>query len=327
MDEKISVIVPIYKVEKYICRCVDSILCQSYHNLEIILVDDGSPDGCPAICDEYARQDERVLVIHQKNQGLSAARNAGLEKANGKYIFFADSDDFIDENVIKVMVESAEEKDADLVLCNYMCVDEQGTELKTKYSRKLEKKVLNPKDLLAQSCGHDGEVFVVAWNKLYKSELWKGYRYPEGRLHEDEFAFCPIVSQCHIIISTGYTGYYYVQRNGSIMSSPSLKSCVDALDAYRERIDWYIENDMKPLVRNIFSLWYFICADLYRTERNCQILKEYLRKANHYQKIIYETKVPIIYTVAYKGLWYLPKWFSALLILYKKLWNMIKLNH
>lgn len=123
MQEKhiISVIVPIYKVEKYIYRCVDSILRQTYHNLEIILVDDGSPDGCPLICDEYARQDE------------------------------------------------------------------PGNEHKTKYLRKLEK-VFNLKGVLAQSCEHGGKVFVVASNKLYKSELWTGYRYPEGRLHEDELA-------------------------------------------------------------------------------------------------------------------------------------------
>lgn len=324
MNEKISIIVPIYRVEKYIHRCVDSILNQTYHNLEIILVDDGSPDGCPAICDEYAKQDERVIVIHQKNQGLSAARNAGLDKASGKYIFFVDSDDFIEENVIKIMVESAEENNADLVLCNYMCVDEQGNELKTKYTKKLGKKVLNPRDVFAQSCEDGGAVFVVAWNKLYKRELWVDYRYPVGKLHEDEFVFCHIVSQCNTIISAGYTGYYYVQRDGSIMSSPSLRSCVDALDAYMERIDWYIENDMKLMAKNLFSLWYLVCADLYHTERNRSILKKYLSNANHYQKMIYETKVPIIYIITYMGLWYLPGMFSELLILYKKLWNMKK---
>lgn len=323
----ISIIVPIYKVEKYIHRCVDSILCQAYHNLEIILVDDGSPDNCPAICDEYAKRDKRVVVIHQKNQGLSAARNAGLDKAEGKYIFFVDSDDFIDENVINIVVESAEEKDADLVLCNYICVDEQGNELKTKYSKKLEKKVLNPKDVLTQACESGGEVFVVAWNKLYKRELWENYRYPVGKIHEDEFAFCPIISQCNTIISTGYIGYFYVQRNGSIMSRSSLKSCVDALDAYKERMDWYIENGMNCMVPDMFSLWYLTCADLYCAESNRLILKKYLKKANYYQKIIYETQVPIRYVVAHRGLWYLPKVFSVFLIFYKKLWNMVSIDH
>lgn len=323
----ISIIVPIYKVEKYLQRCVDSILKQTYYNLEIILVDDGSPDGCPAICDEYAKQDERVTVIHQNNQGLSAARNAGLENAKGKYIFFVDSDDFIDENVIKIMIEAAEEKDADLVLCNYMYVDEQGDELKTKYSKKLEKKVLNVRDVLTQSCESGGEVFIVAWNKLYKSELWANYRYPAGKIHEDEFAFCPIVSQCNTIISTGYTGYYYVQRDGSIMSNLSSKSCVDALDAYEERIGWYIKNDMRSMAVNLFSLWYLTCADLYRTARDRLLLKKYLRKVNKYQKMLYETKEPLKYTIVYKGLWYLPGMFSMLLILYKNLWNITVRNH
>lgn len=324
--ELVSVIVPIYKVEKYICRCVDSIINQTYHNLEIILVDDGSPDGCPAICDEYAKRDERITVIHQKNKGLSAARNSGLEKASGNYIFFVDSDDFINENVIKVMVEAAEEKNADLVLCNYICVDEQGNELKNKYVKKLGKEVLNSRDVLAQSCEGGREVFVVAWNKLYKRELWTDYRYPLGKLHEDEFAFCPIMSQCNTIISTGYTGYYYVQRSGSIMSSPSLKSCIDVLDAYEERIGWYIENDMQSMVTNLFSLWYLTCADLYRTTRDRFLLKRYLRKVNKYQKMIYEAKEPLKYTVAYKGLCHFPGVCSALLVLYKNLWNVAVRN-
>ena len=324
MDDRIliSVVAPIYKVEKYIRRCVNSIINQTYKNLEIILVDDGSPDGCPEICNEYEKQDQRVIVIHQENQGLAAARNTGLDNAKGDYIFFVDSDDYLDKYVIEKMFESAQENDADLVLCNYIYVDDYGNKLNGKYSKKLEKKVLNCREVFAQSGEHGGEVFVVAWNKLYRKELWENYRYPVGKVHEDEFAFHHIVSECRKIVSTGYMGYYYVQREGSIMSSPSFKSCIDALDAYADRFDWYIANKMESFTSNLFSLWYLSCADLYHTKKDRIVLKKYLRQVNSYQEIIYKTKLPIKYTVVYRGLQYFPYMFSALLRLYKRLWNM-----
>lgn len=322
VEEMVSVIVPIYKVERYIRRCVDSILKQTYKNLEIILVDDGSPDGCPEICDEYEKQDQRVIVIHQINQGLAAARNIGLDNASGAYIFFVDSDDYLDQYVLERMLESAQENDADLVLCNYICVDDYGNKLSGKYSKKLEKKVLDYREIFAQSGERGGEVFVVAWNKLYRRELWENYRYPVGKVHEDEFAFHHIVSECRMIVSTGYEGYYYVQRDGSIMSSPSLKSCIDTLDAYADRFDWYIANKMESFTSNLFSLWYLSCSDLYHTNKSRIILKNYLKQVNRYQKMIYKTKSPIKYAVAYGGLQYFPYLFSALLRLYKRLWNM-----
>ena len=118
MNPIVSVIVPVYKVEKYIHRCMDSILGQTYDNIEIILVDDGSPDNCPQICDQYAKADERVKVIHKANGGLSDARNEGLKHISGKYVFFVDSDDFIDRNAIKYMVDLAENYCADIVQCD-----------------------------------------------------------------------------------------------------------------------------------------------------------------------------------------------------------------
>lgn len=318
----VSVIVPIYQVEKYIHRCVKSILNQTYRNIEVILVDDGSPDGCPEICDEYEKLDSRVIVIHQKNQGLSAARNAGLDIANGKYIFFVDSDDYIDNNVIKKMVESAEQNNADLVICNYICVDNQGNECDDTHLKKLENAFITLEDILAQSAEAGGEVFIVAWNKLYKKELWKCYRYPVGRIHEDEFAFHHIMLRCKTIVSTDYEGYYYVQREGSIMSARSLKSQLDAMDAYIDRIDC-LASDMKDFSQNLISQCYLTCSDLYQISKDKLLLRGYLQRIKSIHNEVFEGKVPVKYHIIYNGLWYMPNVFSMLLRKYKELWNMI----
>ncbi|MDF2545101.1 MAG: glycosyl transferase [Herbinix sp.] len=124
MNEKVSVIIPIYKVELYIRRCIESIIAQTYHNLEIILVDDGSPDNCPFICDEYARIDQRIRVIHKPNGGLSDARNAGLKIFTGDYVYFFDGDDYIENNLIEIALHNAVTTSADLVIFNYYRVDE-----------------------------------------------------------------------------------------------------------------------------------------------------------------------------------------------------------
>lgn len=125
-EDLISVIVPVYKVEKYLHRCVDSIINQTYKNLEIILVDDGSPDNCPKICDEYAQKDQRIKVIHKKNAGISEARNAGLEIAQGEFVAFVDSDDYIDSTMYEKMLLLAQKEKNDLVLCGFKKVSEDG---------------------------------------------------------------------------------------------------------------------------------------------------------------------------------------------------------
>ena len=126
---EISVIVPIYRVERFLPRCIDSILKKTFRNIEVILVDDGSDDGCPAICDAAAEKDARVRVIHQKNQGLSAARNAGIDAVQGSYIAFADSDDYMEPSMLEMMLEQMKKDGSELAVCNYRYVDENGREI------------------------------------------------------------------------------------------------------------------------------------------------------------------------------------------------------
>ena len=182
MGDLITVIIPVFRVEAYLRRCVDSVLAQTYENMEIILVDDGSDDSCPAICDEYAGQDSRVSVIHQKNAGLSGARNAGIEQAKGEYLSFVDSDDYLSPEFLERLYAACVETGSDISVCRWEYV--KGGAIPEK--GKGETHIFTGREMLANLYIPDGAYFVVAWNKLYKRELFDTIRYPLGRIHEDE---------------------------------------------------------------------------------------------------------------------------------------------
>ena len=181
MEDLITVVVPIYKVEKYLEKCIDSIIKQTYENLEIILVDDGSPDKCPQICDEYAKKDSRIKVIHKKNGGLSDARNAGIDIAKGEYITFVDSDDYIEKDYVEVLYDSIKENDSDMAIGSHKVIYENGTILNKETG---EKSVLDAKTVLERIL-YDENIDLSAWAKLYKTELFEEIRYPKGRVFED----------------------------------------------------------------------------------------------------------------------------------------------
>ena len=196
----ISVIVPIYKVEAYLKKCIKSIQNQTYSNLEIILVDDGSPDGCGAICDRYAKEDTRIRVIHKENGGLSDARNKGLDIATGEYILFVDSDDYIHPQMVEILLQHLEVVDADMAVCGFKTVEENeevifdcfdicetaGREKKTEVVGIDAGEVFEGQAVM-NNLQYKNLLTVVAWNKLYKAELFAELRYPKGRVQEDEF--------------------------------------------------------------------------------------------------------------------------------------------
>ena len=177
----ISIVVPVYKVEKFLEKCIDSIINQTYKNLEIILVDDGSPDNCGKICDEYAKKDKRIKVIHQQNGGLSAARNTGITKATGKYISFIDSDDYIEKDYIELLYTTIKQSKADIAIGSHTVIYDTGTKLQKATG---EKSILKPKEVLERIL-YDNNIDYSAWAKLYKIELFTNIKYPEGRLFED----------------------------------------------------------------------------------------------------------------------------------------------
>ena len=181
----ISIIVPIYNVEKYLSKCIESILNQTYKNIELILVDDGSPDNSPQICDHYANADDRVCVIHQCNAGVSAARNAGLKIAMGQYIGFVDPDDWVAPEMYDGMIAEIENGDTDLVICGYNYYDEEGNVDTKRLYEIRENECLSQKDVMSRFFDMPPTVRHGVWNKLFKRSLLEGILFVEG-LHSSE---------------------------------------------------------------------------------------------------------------------------------------------
>lgn len=269
----ISVIVPVYHVEAYLEKCIKSIIAQTYKNLEIILVDDGSDDGCPQICDEWAHRDSRIKVIHKKNGGLSDARNAGLELAKGVYIGFVDSDDYIDCTFYEKLYKALVKGNADLSMCNYKMVDCNGND--DKYDNNnlpIHDEVLLGKEVFIDKIlsGRYG-YWVVAWNKLYKKELIVGKKFIVGKYHEDEYFFNSVMPICKRVACIEQPLYYYVQRSGSIMESGG--HVLDKVGALSERTRLYLEKDVKPsvvyksLYKDLQSLLVSVEKDLKNVKR------------------------------------------------------------
>ena len=235
-SELISVIVPIYNVEKYLRRCIDSLVEQTYTNLEIILVDDESPDNCGKICDEYAKKDKRIVVIHKRNGGLSDARNRGLEEAKGKYIGFIDSDDYINKNMYKVLYTNMKKNNADISICNFSLVDDKGNKYKEEKQLNNEIKIYSKKEAL-ENLLIEKDYTNHAWNKLYNKKLFKNgkIQYPEGKIWEDIATTYLLFENANKVVYQNVSLYYYTQRNNSIMKGINREKIILLGDIINQR--------------------------------------------------------------------------------------------
>ncbi len=242
----ISVIVPVYNVEKYLRRCVDSILAQTYTNLEIILVDDGSPDNCGKICDEYAKKDSRIKVIHQKNGGLSAARNAGLDIATGDYIGFVDSDDYISPEMYEKLLNILKESNSDLSVCGMDYYDENNNRIDQECP--LTDRTFSNLEIFGELQKELYWFYVNACPKLYQSLIFEDIRFPVGKLYEDNHIVHYIFQKCNSIVTTSNKWYYFTLRNGSITHSGFSIKSLDDIDAFIDRIEFYKKNEMKEYI-------------------------------------------------------------------------------
>ena len=202
----LSIIVPVYKAEQYIHECVDSILNQIYTDFELILIDDGSPDNCGRICDEYARKDNRIKVIHQKNSGVSVARNKGVEVSTGKYISFVDSDDYISPEMYSTLMDTALSSDADIIKCGYQEFDNLGLGRIRKFDRKLD--YIESKEAILK-CYFEGVLFVVVWNAIYKRELVQSVKYPIGLIAEDNYVSGMYLARASKVCIVDKVLYFY----------------------------------------------------------------------------------------------------------------------
>lgn len=236
MAPSVSIVVPVYRVEAYLEKCVNSILAQTHRDFELILIDDGSPDHCGEICDSFARADSRIRVIHQPNQGLSVARNVGLEYSRGKYVGFVDSDDWVHSRYTEALFELAEKSSADISTCAHqrlLTEEERSVE----YPGNLRVQSGNEVVLdLVEGRGQGFGSVETATAKLYDRRLFEQIRFPPGRLHEDEFTTYKLLLRADRVVRTDAELYMYRQRSDSIMASrSSFQSRMDAIDAFLER--------------------------------------------------------------------------------------------
>ncbi len=214
----VSVIVPVYKVEKYLDRCIKSIRNQKYSNLEIILVDDGSPDNCGNMCDNYQKEDKRIKVIHKENGGLSSARNAGLKVATGDYITFIDSDDWVTYDMISYMIDQMFSNHADIVSTSYVLAKDESQKL----SGVSDVKIMNKEQALEYffDIGMRSRVSdYPAWSKLYKKELFSDIEFPVGTLYEDYTTVVNLIKKCNVYVKSSKECYFYYQGGTSIIRS------------------------------------------------------------------------------------------------------------
>lgn len=221
MDKLISIIVPIYKVENYIHKCIDSLVNQTYKNIEIILVDDGSPDNCGKICDKYASKDERIKVIHKENGGLSAARNDGMDFCTGEYVTFVDSDDYISYSFCEDLMNAIDENDVDIAICNVKRFTD-GEEVKEE-KIKIETKIYNSEETIYNLISV-GDYYDCAWGKIYSRKVLEGIYFPVGRIYEDSATTYKLYHRANKVAVINAKHYYYLtKRADSIVGSTYTK--------------------------------------------------------------------------------------------------------
>lgn len=266
----ISVIVPVYNVEDYLPKCINSLISQTYSNIEILLIDDGSTDESGKICDEYSNRDDRIIVYHKTNGGLSDARNYGLERISGDYVGFVDSDDYVSSDYIYVLYTNAKTNNAEL-----SCVDcEIDGSLDIVDKNRLRANVVNNKEALSRCFTRQG-FGISACMKLYKKELFDGVRFPVNKLYEDADTIPYIIAKTNKVVYTDYKLYFWFQRSNSIMHRPLKKQDLQWFDVFGD-LYYFIEKNYSELIDS------FVCRytdDLFITILHRLVYnKSYLKK-------------------------------------------------
>lgn len=261
-DDLISVIIPVYNVEQYLDRCVQSVLNQTYRNLEIILVDDGSPDRCPQMCDEYARLDSRIRVIHKENGGQSSARNRGLNVASGNYIGFVDSDDYIASDMYEMLLKCINNYDADIAMCDYTrksnTLEKDKTDFETE-CRNIKLYTAHDIDMLFFRT-HGEKSFYSVWNRIYKRDMVKNIYFIENLINEDVLFTYEIYKKANKIAFLPSKKYMYYKNPQGITRSKLQKKDLALLDIWDEIVRREQNPENKKLAeinrkRAIFTLY------------------------------------------------------------------------
>lgn len=271
INDVISVIVPVYRVEKFLDDCVRSIVGQTYQKLQIILVDDGSPDRCGEMCEQWAKKDKRIQVVHKKNGGLSDARNAGLAVAVGEYIAFVDSDDWIDPHMYEIMLQALVKEKADLAACGIVdTFSDREIVHSTLYSVGGSEKFL-------YMIYHDTTFPVAAWNKLYRRTCWEDFEFPKGKICEDAFTTYLLVDRAEKIVQIPEALYHYRIRESSIMTTAFRTERMDEEEAWRCNYLYMKENhpDLAKAAYDFYLQKVKILFCMIPAEKYSEFSKEY----------------------------------------------------
>lgn len=272
----ISIIVPVYNTAQYLRKCIDSIISQTYKNFELILVDDGSTDRSPQICDDYAKQDKRVKVIHKKNGGLSDARNIGIDISLGQYIVFIDSDDWILPNMIEELYKKSIEYDADMVISNYLCVNESGDD-EGYYKLYTDFMIISGREAISKLYDSNKVYYIIMCAKLFKRKLFDNLRFTFGTVNEDEFLIHHILNLCNKIVCLPERYYFYYQRSNSIMHTNDISDVFRRIKIQYERLIFVYENNFSE-IKNKAEIYYWdtLTNGYYELYNNLSRSKMYL---------------------------------------------------
>ena len=278
----VSVIVPVYNVEPYLQQCLDSVVNQTYENLEILIIDDGSTDGSGVICDEYERLDSRIKVIHTVNRGLSAARNRGLDEAKGEYISFIDSDDWFELDAIEIVMREAYSSNADIVCFRY--VQEYKNVSFIPRCESNQRRELIAGDIIEEFCNGSG-IETAAWNKFYKKGIFSDIVYPEGRYYEDIAIICQLLKKAGKVVCIPSILVHYRSRSNSITNCLDLKIISDYWWA---RYNCYVElnsiskeygySQLKYCVGAIYQIWRLYFGFTTEDKKNAVFLHDSMRR-------------------------------------------------
>ena len=286
-EELISVIVPIYNSEKYLEECLDSIIRQTYKNLEILLIDDGSPDNSIDICKRYEKLDSRIKTISQENQGLSSARNTGIDNAHGEYYVFIDADDEMMDTMVEELYNNLIKYDADISICDFfvnrfMEEDNVFEQVEEEEVRVFEGHGKNSKIF-------DDYLFQVQWDKLFRKKVFRKLRYPLGRIHEDEYVIHKQIYEANRIVTTNRKLYSYRKHPDSIIASADTKRKYDALIAFFSRVDYFlIRGKLRYAINSYIQTKVFY---YYRVEKTYD---DYAKKCKRLYLIFRIVHLPIV---------------------------------
>ena len=300
--EMLSVVIPIYNVEKYLKRCIDSVISQTYKNIEIILVDDGSPDKCGEICDLYALKDKRIKVIHKENGGLSDARNIGTKAANGKYIAFIDSDDYISSDYFEYLYSLLIKTGADISVCRMIKTEEDVANFGVDNS-KLQEQVLSGIEACRRLFFDDLYItLVTACGKLYNSEIVKKYPFPKGRKHEDEATTCKFYYESQKVVIGNKRLYAYYQNPTSITHSQGDKLNEDIIWALEHRAMFFEECKEPILAKYSWNIYFHYCIkDSLENNGRCdKYLENFDNGKTLSKRVLFEYKLYSTSKVLYK---------------------------